>query len=126
MADLTNVVMARNTAKEITEENGAASQTIALNNYPDDIFLYIRNTDANSATITVTAPASPGRNAWQSDLGNVSQAVAQNEIFVFGPFDGARFKDAGEDITVTITDADGSAFSGTITNVKVAAVVQAK
>lgn len=126
MADLTNIAMARNTAVEITETAGAASQTIALNDYPDDIFLYIRNTDAAAATINVTVPASPGRNAWMSDLGNVSQAVSQNEVFVFGPFDGARFKDSGEDITVTITDADGTSYSGTVTNVKIAAVVQAK
>jgi len=124
MADLTLHVLSRNTAVEITEENGAASQTIPMTGYPDNVFLSVRNTDEAAATITISAPSNRG--AWQSDLGDLTQAVAENEEFVIGPLDGARFKDGSEDITVTITDADGTEYSGTVTNVKLAAVVQAK
>lgn len=124
MADLTLHVLSRNTAVEITEEAGAASQTIPMSGYPDNVFLSVRNTDAAAATITFSAPSNRG--AWQSDLGDLSQAVAQNEEFIIGPVDGARFKNADEDITVAITDADGTTYSGTVTNVKLAAIVQAK
>ena len=124
MADLTLHVLSRNTAVEITEEAGAASQTIPMSGYPDNIFLSVRNIDAAEATITLVAPSNRG--AWQSVLGDLTQVVAQNEEFIIGPVDGARFKDANEDITVTITDADGDSYSGTVGNVKLAAVVQAK
>lgn len=125
MADTTIQALSRNAAAEITEAAGAASQTIPMSGHPDDVFLYIRNTDANTALITVSAP-SDTRHAWQNDLGDLSQAVAQNEIFIMGPFDGARFKDSDEDITVAITDADGTSFSGTVGNVKIASIKQAK
>jgi len=124
MADLTLHVLARNTGVKITEEAGAASQTIPMSGYPDDIFLSVRNTDAATATINFVAATQRG--AWMGVQGNISQDVAQNEEFLIGPMDGARFKDGSEDITVTITDDDGTAYSGTVTNVLLAAIVQAK
>lgn len=125
MADTTIQALTRNAAKEITEAAGAASQTIPMSGYPDNVFLYVRNTDAATALITFSAP-SDTRHAWQNDLGDLSQAVAQNEVFILGPVDGARFKDADEDITVTITDEDGTSYSGTVGNVKIASILQTK
>jgi hypothetical protein len=45
---------------------------------------------------------------------------------MIGPVDGAIFKDGSEDITVLITGTDDNAFGGTIGNVKIASVMQAK
>jgi hypothetical protein len=126
MADTTIQSLTRNTAKEITEASGAASQTVPMSGYPDDMFLYVRNTDATTARVRVSAPTDGNRAALTSALGDLYQDVAQNEVFILGPLDGARFKDLGEDITVLITGTDDGAFGGTVGNVKIASIMGAR
>ena len=126
MADITKISTERNGAVEVTAVAGAASQTVPMSGYPDNMFLYVRNTDAVTARIRFSAPTDGNRAAWQADLGDVYQDVAQNEVFIIGPVDGARFKDADEDITVLITGDDDAAFGGTIGNVKIASIMGAK
>jgi hypothetical protein len=48
MADTTIQKLVRNTAVEITEASGAATQTVPMSGYPDSMFLYVRNTDATT------------------------------------------------------------------------------
>jgi hypothetical protein len=115
MSDMTKISATKNGSKEITLANGAASQTIAISK-DESFILYVRNTDAAAATITVAAG-----NGIASVMGSTSVAVAQNKEFILGPFESARFGNAGK-LTVTITDSDGTEYGGTITNVKLAPI----
>lgn len=115
MADMTKLNAVKNGSKEVTLTNGGASQTIAISK-DESFILYVRNTDAAPATITVAAG-----NGIASVMGAASVAVAQNKEFILGPFESARFGNAGK-LTVTITNADGTEFSGTVTNVKLAPI----
>ncbi len=98
---------------EITPNAGVASNKFKVAK-DTDIILYVLNTDAAAATIKVKAGVGQ-----RSSLGDLSFAVAQNKIFAVNLSDTARFKDASGDITITITNANGSEYSGTVGNVKV-------
>lgn len=114
MADLTNIALTKNGFKELTFANGAADQDLAPTKRDSQYILLVRNDDANAATVTIKEGTAFGAQ------GDVSQAVAQNKYFTFGPFDSALFKKLADGkINIDITDADGTAFSGTITDVKV-------
>jgi hypothetical protein len=114
MADLTKTSLVRDESKEVTLNNGAASTTIDFNGQDEKMVLYVTNADVAAATITVKAG-----DGLRSDIGDYAVAVAQNKAFALGPFDSMRFKGSGK-LTVTVTNADGSEYSGTVTNVKIA------
>ena len=115
MADLTPIELTFNAGTQVTQADGAASQTIPLADVADKYVLHVENTDAAPATITLKAGAFSGSS------GDLSVAVAQNETTAI-VVEGARFKNADGNVTVEITDADGSAFTGTVANVKLSLI----
>lgn len=115
MADITNKIVLDSAFVKLAESNGAASGTIDCTGL-ENIGLIVRNSDASAATITIKA--SSDRGALRRGLGDLTVALAQNEQAII-MLETARFKDMDDnDIDFTITDADGTAFSGTVTNVK--------
>jgi hypothetical protein len=116
MADITNIETALNDATELTFSDGAASQTFEFSVPDEKLFVVVRNDDANEATITITAG-----DFLQNGYGDLEQAVANGEYFIF-QLESGICKDEDGEVTVTMTDADGSAFSGTVTDVKIAVV----
>lgn len=111
MADVTKSIMKFGTETAITSNAGAASQTIVWNRSDGHVFIRATNSDAASATITFTATGFGGPVAKTITL-------AQNEtkgIFL----ESFNVKDpATQKVTATITNANGTAYSGTVTNVK--------
>lgn len=114
MADSTKIQLLENAGVLSAQENGAASQTVVYDAGYDRILVEIENTDALSVTATFVAG-----NGMAASKGDLSQAIATTETFMFSELESDRFKDADGKVTLNLTDADGSAFSGTITNVKV-------
>lgn len=114
MADLTNVELALNEGEEITFSNGAATQTFDFNVPDEKLVVLIRNDDSNTATVAFEAG-----DFFQEGYGDVSAAVEENEYFAF-VFDSAVIKDEDSEVTVTVKDSDGSSFSGSEADVKIA------
>ena len=120
MADITKKDILNSAWTKLAVSSGAAAQTIDVTSEAH-IVLYARNTDANAATITVSASTSRGMIT--SGMGDLSVALAQNEEAMV-VLDYSRFRNAtDDDIDFVITDADGSSFSGTVADVKVQALV---
>ncbi|MBW8036626.1 MAG: hypothetical protein FVQ79_13630 [Planctomycetes bacterium] len=118
MADLTNIELVRNGSVDFTWGNdGAASQTIPLIKRDEKFILMAQNTDALLARIKIAAGAFSGK-----ALGFIYKDLNQDEMSIFGPLSGSRFKNADGDLEVLITNADYSPFSGTITNVKLSVI----
>lgn len=113
MADVTKRQVKRNELTKIAAVNAAATQTIVYDRSDENILVHVANVDAAAATVTFVAA---GFGA--GTLGNITVALAQNEEAVV-VLESARFKaPATQKVTTTVTDADGTVFSGTITNVK--------
>ena len=119
MADVTKSVMDLNAGTAITSNAGAASQTIVWNRGDEKIFIRLENQDANTALVTFT-----GAGFGQP----VAVTVSLDEDDVKGVFlESMRVKDPStQKVTATITDPDGTAFSGTVTNVTIEVIEQFK
>ncbi|MBA7552466.1 hypothetical protein ES705_45027 [subsurface metagenome] len=76
-----------------------------------------QNTDAAACRVRVSA----GDFAC-GVLGETYVDLVQDAMAILGPFESSRFKDFEGDFTVLITDDDDTAFSGTVTNVKLAVI----
>lgn len=114
MADLTPIVKTRNGGTVWTETDGAASQTIVMDRRDEAICLLVRNTDAAPCRIKVD---NDGFGA--EGVGDIDVDIAAGAFAVVGPFESNRVKDpATQKATVQILDQDDTAFSGTVTNVK--------
>lgn len=116
MADITNIEGTLGAGKIFAFSNGAASQTLDFSVADEKLVILVRNDDANEATVTFEAG-----DFTQAGYGDVELAVAQNEYAVFELESGIS-KDADGEVTVTVTDADGSEFTGTEADVKIAVI----
>jgi len=116
MADITNISGDLNAGTIFAFSNGAASQTFEYDVKDEKLVVLIRNDDANEATVTLTAG-----DFIQSGYGDIEVAVAQNEYAVIEAESGV-VKDEDGEVTVTVTDADGSEFTGTVADVKIAVI----
>jgi len=114
MADSTKIQLLENAGVLSAQENGAASQTLVYDTGYDRVVVEIENTDALPVTATFVAG-----NGMAASKGDLSQAITNTQTFTFAELESDRFKDADGKVTLNLTDDDGSAFSGTITNVKV-------
>ena len=117
MADLTNIQASRNGSAAFTWSSGAASQTVVLSKPDEKFILMAMNSDAVACRVRVAAGAYSG-----AVLGSIYKDLAQNAMAVIGPLEGARFKNASDKLTVTITGTDDGVFGGTIGNVKLAVI----
>ena len=112
MADLTKSIMKRGTETAITSNAGAASQTIVWNRNDDNVLIRATNSDAAAATITFTAAGFGGPKARTITLAqNETKGIYLESFNVKDP--------ATQKVTATITNANGTAYSGTVTNVKI-------
>lgn len=117
MADITKSTMGKNAGTLITENNGAASQTIVCNRGDEKCTLIVRNTDA--ATVLVRVAAS-GYGA--GGQGVLDVQVAQNEVKGL-VLESARFKaPSTQKYTVQLLAVGGGTYGGTVTNVKLSYV----
>ncbi len=115
MADITNIEANYNGGKVFTFSNGAASQTFDLSVPDEKTVVLVRNDDTNDAMVTLEAG-----DFFQEGYGDIeSPDISQNEYCIF-EFDSAVVKDTAGEVTVTVLDPDGSAFTGTEADVKIA------
>jgi hypothetical protein len=119
MADLTKTSAIRNGASaDATSNAGAASQTIVYDRSDENIVIRVANADAATATIVLQTDGYGG-----GDASNTTFTVAQNEVKYIGALESMYFKaPATGKVTVLIQDDDGTAFSGTVTNVTIEVV----
>lgn len=115
MADLTNVISYRNgtPTADVTADAGAASQTLDMDRSDEKFVIRVANADAATATISIVTNGFGG-----GDASNVTFTVAQNEVKYITGLESMYFKaPATGKATILVTDADLTAFSGTVTNV---------
>lgn len=73
----------------------------------DRYILEVTNLSANTLTVDIEAGDRPP--AIAAGLGKQTKsAIAQNAVWLFGPFDSSRFAQDNGDINVTFTPASGS------------------
>lgn len=122
MADVTKIQSKRNVGVAWTKASGAASQTIVYDRSDENIVLLFENGDALDCSVNVIANGN-----MSGDLGDLEIEIAAGEFAVLGAAESARFvaPSTGK-VTLTITDQDQTAFSGTVTNVKVTALALPK
>lgn len=119
MADIEKTLLTRDSSTTLTFVNGAADQNIVMDCADDKMILLVQNTDSTTARVRVKAG-----DGISSALGDIYVDVEQNTYKILGPFSGMRFKDIDTGkINVVITGTSGSAFGGTITNVKIRPIV---
>jgi len=114
MADLTNVLTIKNGASaDVTADAGAASQTIDYDRSDEKFVIRVANADAATATISIVTNGFGG-----GDNANTTFTVAQNEVKYIGALESMFYKaPSTQKVTLLVTDADFTAFSGTVTNV---------
>ena len=117
MADITNISGDLNAGTIFAFSNGAASQTFEYDMKDEKLVVLIRNDDANEATVTLTAG-----DFIQSGYGDIAVAVTDTNPLAVVELESGVVKDADGEVTVTVTDADGSEFTGTEANVKIAVI----
>lgn len=108
MATLTLKTPVGSAATDLSPENCAAGGDQFLND--GKTFLYFKNTNAATRTVTIATGGSIGGLA----IADVAITVAQNEEKVIGPFDPRLFNDANGYIQLT--------YSGVATLLTVAAI----
>ena len=114
MADSTKTLTVRNGGSaDVTADAGAASQTSVYDRSDENIVIRVENVDANTAGITVQTNGYGGE---QAD--NLVIEVAQNEVKYIGVLESMYYKAPSDGkVTIQVLDPDGTAFSGTVTNV---------
>ena len=112
MADVTKSVMKRGAGTAITSNAGAASQTIVWNRSDDNIFIRLSNSDAATALVTFTGVG------FGAQLAKTVTLVQNDVKGIY--LESFNVKDpATQKVTATITNANGTAYSGTVTNIKI-------
>ena len=112
MADVVKSIMKRGVETAITANNGAASQTIVWNRSDDNIMIRATNSDAATALLTFTGTGFGSGKAKTITLAqNATKGIYLESFDVKDP--------ATQKVTCTITNTNGTAYSGTVTNVKI-------
>lgn len=120
MADITILDVSNGVASDVETTSGitaaAAAQTVPCEKGKETkLGLIIRNADAQTATVTIKAPASDG--GVRKGLGDLEIAALAGKTYLVNLSDTARFKDLSDnDIDVTVVT------TGTIGSVEVFAV----
>nr|DAP69545.1 MAG TPA: hypothetical protein [Caudoviricetes sp.] len=121
MADINRVLGVRDAGSEtFTMSDGAAEQT-AVAGQDERYCLLVENSDTSTAGVIIKAG-----DGIRSSIGDLLVTVAQNERKVIN-LDSSRFKmlsgeNAGKFVIEIKNEAGDSAFGGTVTNVKLAAL----
>ena len=121
MADINRVLGVRDAGSEtFTMSDGAAEQTAAAGQ-DERYCLLVENSDTSTAGVIIKAG-----DGIRSSIGDLLVTVAQNERKVIN-LESSRFKmlsgeNAGKFVIEIKNEAGDSAFGGTVTNVKLAAL----
>lgn len=121
MADINRVLGVRDAGSEtFTMSDGAAEQT-AVAGQDERYCLLVENSDTSTAGVIIKAG-----DGIRSSIGDLLVTVAQNERKVIN-LESSRFKmlsgeNAGKFVIEIKNEAGDSAFGGTVTNVKLAAL----
>lgn len=121
MADINRVLGVRDAGSEtFTMSDGAAEQTAAAGQ-DERYCLLVENSDTSTAGVIIKAG-----DGIRSSIGDLLVTVAQNERKIIN-LESSRFKmlsgnNAGKFVIEIKNEAGDSAFGGTITNVKLAAL----
>ena len=100
------------TAQVLDTGTSAVALATAVTSDMDRLFIDVTNTSVQNLTVTLEAGSDPP--AFRQILGDVvSATMAQNVRRIFGPFESARFANAGK-LYVTFTPASGT-IAGTFT-----------
>ena len=121
MADINRILGMRDAGSEtFTMSDGAAEQT-AVAGQDERYCLLVENSDTSTAGVIIKAG-----DGIRSSIGDLLVTVAQNERKIIN-LDSSRFKmlsgeNAGKFVVQIKDEAGTSAFGGTVTNVKLAAI----
>jgi len=124
MADITNVEATLNAGETFSFSAGAASQTFEFGVPDEKLIVLVKNEDT-SGTDSAAEPATVTFEAGdfiQSGYGDIAVAVTDTNPLAVVELESGVVKDADGEVTVTVTDADGSEFTGTEANVKIAVI----
>lgn len=112
MADVVKSTMDWNVGTAITSNAGAASQTIVCDRGDEKVLIRMSNADAATALVTFTGAGFGGATAKTVTLAqNDVKGIYLESFFVKSP--------STQKITATITNANGTTYSGTVTNIKI-------
>ncbi len=115
MADITNSKVYLNQTNAVTVNDGAATFTIPNFIDDDEFVIVIDNQDEQAAALNILADNAIGNGKGIGDISVVAAAGTRKAIAI----ESYRFKTAAGKIECSITDDDGSAYSGTIADVKI-------
>ena len=124
MADITNVEATLNSGETFSFSDGAASQTFDFNVADEKLVILVKNEDtsggddaAEPATVTFEAG-----DFLQEGYGDIEVEVTDDNPLAVVQVESGIVKDEDGEVTVTVTDDDGTSYSGTEANVKIAVV----
>lgn len=122
MADVTKIQSKRNEGVAWTKASGAASQTVVYDRSDENIVLLFENGGGADCSVNII-----GNGNMAGDQGDLEIEIADGEFAVLGAAESARFvAPSTNKLTFTITDQDGTAYSGTVGSVKVTALALPK
>ena len=116
MAALTVTQAVRNTATEVTINNGAASFEIDWNFKDEDLVLFITQGDAAvDADLNIATNGFGG-----ADASDFSYELTHGKSYVLTGLESMYLKKPSDGkLYCTLTDTDGTPYSGTVTAIKV-------
>ena len=123
MADITNVEAKLNSGETFSFSDGAASQTFDFNVADEKLVILVKNEDdddggsAFAATVTFEAG-----DFLQEGYGDIEVEVTDDNPLAVVQVESGIVKDEDGEVTVTVTDDDGTSYSGTESDVKIAVV----
>ena len=123
MADITNVEATLNSGETFSFSDGAASQTFDFNVADEKLVILVKNEDdddggsAHAATVTFEAG-----DFLQEGYGDIEVEVTDDNPLAVVQVESGIVKDEDGEVTVTVTDDDGTSYSGTEADVKIAVV----
>ncbi len=117
MADIAIDDLSLNDVTIVGLTSGSASQTLEFDGKDHKTAIVALNGDSNDAYLKVSAG-----DFWQSDQFPKSLGPIEQNEYGFVVLESGPAKDSDAEITVEILDSDGTAFSGTASNVELAIV----
>ena len=122
-ADITNVEATLNSGETFSFSDGAASQTFEYSVADEKLVILVKNEDDDdggdeyAATVTFEAG-----DFLQEGYGDIEVEVTDDNPLAVVQVESGIVKDEDGEVTVTVTDDDGTSYSGTEADVKIAVI----
>jgi hypothetical protein len=117
MATLTNVEALLNGGVDVGYEDGSATQTFEYGVADEKLVVLINNTDAVNDALTTFVAGDFVQNGYGDQAISVPAGAT-----VLCEVESGIVKDANGEVTLELTDPDGTAFTGAVADIKVAVV----